>query len=80
MCKKVGNEKEEVILDTKADKKEEPVAETVNEVISDIPEVVLSEESKRQNIKFSDQIEFKYCCLSYYSVILNILLNNYKTL
>lgn len=59
MCKKVGNEKEEVILDTRADKKEDTVAETVNEVIDAIPEVVLSEESKRQNIKFSDQIEFK---------------------
>ena len=59
MCKKVGNEKEEVILDTRADKKEDDVAETVNEVIDAIPEVVLSEESKRQNIKFSDQIEFK---------------------
>ena len=54
MCKKVGEEKEEVILDTRMEMKEN----TVSEVINEIPEVVLSEEQNRQ-IKFSDQIEFK---------------------
>lgn len=68
MCRKVGNDKEEVLLDTKTNKEVSEAAESIKEPIdvsSDsstteaIPEVSLSEESERKQIKFSDQIEFK---------------------
>lgn len=68
MCRKVGNDKEEVLLDTKANKEMNESAETIKEPIDlssaslptdAIPKVSLSEESERKQIKFSDQIEFK---------------------
>lgn len=81
MCKKVGDAKEEVLLDTRASKQNSN-AESSSEPelvspkieksqdsevseglevseIPEIPEVTFSEEHKRGNIKFSDQIEFK---------------------
>lgn len=68
MCRKVGNDKEEVLLDTKENKEMNESAESIKEPIDissasspteDIPKVSLSEESERKQIKFSDQIEFK---------------------
>ena len=87
MCKKVGDAKEEVLLDTRASKQNsnaefnsepelvspkieksqgseglessEPLEIPEIPDISEIPEVTFSEEHKRGNIKFSDQIEFK---------------------
>ena len=65
LCKKVGNEKEEVILDTrtnlKSDSTAEEIKEEVNESVNtnELPEVKLSEEDKRKSIKFSYNIEFK---------------------
>lgn len=73
MCKKVGENKEEVIVDTRADKQQKDAGEWVMEPekpinnsdenaihlnADSIPEVKLSEEGKRK-IVFSDQIEFK---------------------
>ena len=74
MCRKVGDNKEEVIIDTKADKQQKNVAEIMMEpekLMESSPnenkihlkvdtnsEVQLSEEGKRK-IVFSDQIEFK---------------------
>ena len=90
MCKKVGDSKEEVLLDTRASNKNlngeskiesevsspgveksnkshdsenregfEPSEQVEMPEIPEIPEVSFSEEHKRGNIKFSDQIEFK---------------------
>ena len=65
LCKKVGNEKEEVILDTRKDLKSDSTAEEIKEEVkenvntNELPEVKLSEEDKRKSIKFSDNIEFK---------------------
>ena len=69
LCKKVGNEKEEVILDTRKDLKSDSTAEEIKEEVNEIPEVKLSEEDKRKSIKFSDNIEFRYSvCLINYSL------------
>ena len=73
LCKKVGNEKEEVILDTRKDLKSDSTAEVIKEEVTEnvntneLPEVTLSEEDKRKSIKFSDNIEFRYsvCLISY---------------
>ena len=75
LCKKVGNEKEEVILDTRKDLKSDSTAEVIKEEVTEnvntneLPEVKLSEEDKRKSIKFSDNIEFRYSvCLINYSL------------
>ena len=104
MCKKVGDSKEEVLLDTRVSNKNlngenkiesevsspgveksnkshdsenregfEPSEQVEMPEIPEIPEVSFSEEHKRGNIKFSDQIEFKQEWIVLIRFIKNIL-------